>query len=1207
VQLFPRILFLLIIFFLQSGPDVLAKEREDITKKYPSLLWEISHPDLEKKSYLYGTMHVSSKVAFHLGDSFFMALASADKVALESDPSTWLNFMLDSTYLDESGGLYRMGKYRRDFYRDAFEIAQTKRRMLQGAIIFNSGIVNGMLYRNSRSNADYEEDTYLDMYIYQAGKKWGKPIVGLEDFMESNRLVKKSRDIADDEDEEELQKAYKKLVRQGKNPSVLLEEAYRNGDLDMVDSLQFIMNSSKNHQKYMLQMRNRNMVDEMDSILNSSTSLFAGVGAAHLAGDSGMIEMLRDLGYTLRPVKRVINDVSRTRRNELEKTYVPQNFKTYKSSDGWFEVKLPNEFHELPDNQRYKLYFFPEMDNGTTYSLTRFRTYAALQGEDQSYAIERIDSVIYESIAGKIIKQDRIVRNGYPGYDIINKTRKGNYERLLILSTPLEFIVFKVSGTLDYLKDNGYLENVFSSFKITGSRFDWASYGQPWNNFKIDLPGTPLQENNPRSQLLMDNDCEFQALDEKDNYYRIKRAGLHDKFYIEEDTFELSYIATQFEEELNFEQSVRHYLRYKGFPAMRTKCSDSNSWIHSQYVIKGPHYFQLLVRSSDSTTPAQFFNSLEFKTPSYLFSYEECEDTLLEYCVQSPVKYVGWNAQKTPNRDQEEEDENKFAKDQRYRNFVILPSDERIFLSYERFAKYYYMPSYDSMWNSEIEYFTNFKQLALLDKTFSEDSTSIDLVLGDTNSSRIVRVKMITAGDRNYTLSFTGDTSSPMSPFAKRFFESFQYNDTSFGLAFYESKADLFFSDLQGSDSLVKLFALKSINDISFENRHVPQIIKLIDNYKHESFNIESKSALIEELGRLKHPSILPYLEKIYIRSVDTAQFQISVLTALARQKNKVASNMMSRLMDYETPLVASQDVEWMILELYDSLELATSLFPLLLDFTRYPEYKAPVLRLMSTMLDSGLIKPRSYRSYKKILLREAKDNLKRAMAIAQIGPDDYYYRSDESDLESNGRIMTYLNNILLPYSTDKNVDEYYQRAMRIPDDNFKMQTMVQLLKSKCSVNDTLWTHFASRRDTRAILFELLREINRLDKFPADLLNGPSIAEGLLYKGYEIEKKDSFHFYKKVRAMDKNGSGFIYIYKRKDVDETDKWKIDYIGIVPEDTTNYTFKSSAYRRSMPFYDDEELDKAIETVVENLLFEHRQRVVKKNSPYNRYSRY
>jgi len=67
--------------------------------KEQSLLWEISGNGLTKSSYIYGTMHVSKKVAFRLDDVFFDALAKSESVALESDPSKWLPFNYEVTAL----------------------------------------------------------------------------------------------------------------------------------------------------------------------------------------------------------------------------------------------------------------------------------------------------------------------------------------------------------------------------------------------------------------------------------------------------------------------------------------------------------------------------------------------------------------------------------------------------------------------------------------------------------------------------------------------------------------------------------------------------------------------------------------------------------------------------------------------------------------------------------------------------------------------------------------------------------------------------------------------------------------------------------------------------------------------------------------------------------------------------------------------------
>jgi uncharacterized protein YbaP (TraB family) len=81
-----RALFVLI---LMAATTITAWGQKGKQPQYPSLLWEITGNGLTKPSYLFGTMHVSSKLVFHLSDSFYYAIKSVDAVALELNPETW--------------------------------------------------------------------------------------------------------------------------------------------------------------------------------------------------------------------------------------------------------------------------------------------------------------------------------------------------------------------------------------------------------------------------------------------------------------------------------------------------------------------------------------------------------------------------------------------------------------------------------------------------------------------------------------------------------------------------------------------------------------------------------------------------------------------------------------------------------------------------------------------------------------------------------------------------------------------------------------------------------------------------------------------------------------------------------------------------------------------------------------------------------------
>ena len=114
-------------------------------QKYQSLLWKISGNDLAKDSYLYGTMHVSSKVAFRLDDVFYESLAKSDVVALESDPTTWMsNSYENMTSRNRYYGSYNSGT---NFYSNLFKLESPKDMAIRSFIRFDNSIINGYLYR----------------------------------------------------------------------------------------------------------------------------------------------------------------------------------------------------------------------------------------------------------------------------------------------------------------------------------------------------------------------------------------------------------------------------------------------------------------------------------------------------------------------------------------------------------------------------------------------------------------------------------------------------------------------------------------------------------------------------------------------------------------------------------------------------------------------------------------------------------------------------------------------------------------------------------------------------------------------------------------------------------------------------------------------------------------------------------------------------
>ena len=405
-----------------------------------SLLWEISGNGLQESSYLYGTMHVSRRIAFRLDDVFYDALDKSSVVALESDPSTWLD---DDALSGLMGYGQGNGFYAKGFYQHSFAVKNPSKEEMALYLAFNDNQVNGILYRSNSNSEDFEEETYLDMFIYQAGKKFDKHVIALEDLEESAALVgRASMNPMKQKPDEWLQK---KMQKQGF--MVLLQDAYRDRNINMLDSIDKGM-YTEHYLKNMLFTRNRNMANKLDSVVHTAKT-FTGIGAAHLPGKEGVIQMMRDKGYTVKPLTSKATSKGKRLKEKLEKTLRENSYASTGPEDDFFSVSMPNKLYPVSDAPT-TAYISPDLANGSYVMVNRIPTYAHLK-QEQLFTLDDLDKMLFENIPGKILEKTPIERNGFQGLDIKNQLKNGDHQRYHIFVTPLEIVIFKMGGDGDYV------------------------------------------------------------------------------------------------------------------------------------------------------------------------------------------------------------------------------------------------------------------------------------------------------------------------------------------------------------------------------------------------------------------------------------------------------------------------------------------------------------------------------------------------------------------------------------------------------------------------------------------------------------------------------------------------------------------------------------------------------------------------------------
>ena len=198
-----------------------------------------------------------------------------------------------------------------------------------------------------------------------------------------------------------------------------LQNAYRRGDLDLMDSLDLLMERSDAFREKFLYRRNEIQANSIDSIIRH-TSLFAGVGAAHLPGNRGVIELLRKKGYKLRPVKMVDRDA--LQKSIVDSLKVPIVFQKRYSGDHFYSVDVPGDLYQVSqDYYNLDRKQYADMSNGSYYIVTRVKTHAAFLNQPGNIVLEKIDSLLYENIPGKILSKKTITKNNFSGFDISSK------------------------------------------------------------------------------------------------------------------------------------------------------------------------------------------------------------------------------------------------------------------------------------------------------------------------------------------------------------------------------------------------------------------------------------------------------------------------------------------------------------------------------------------------------------------------------------------------------------------------------------------------------------------------------------------------------------------------------------------------------------------------------------------------------------------
>lgn len=1136
--------------------------------KQKGLLWQITGNGLKKPSYVYGTMHVSQKIAFHLGDSFYIALSKCDVVALEQDLDSVIHKWITESESDNPDDAQKV--YPRNSYQFLnlfnFTLSSYDKNLLKRKLSAEVREVNYLLQRGDQD--DFEEDAWLDLYIYQIAKKLGKGFTGVEGYEESRDLVKKAGKEPKDSKKKKPKRYNYKLRQQ-------IAEAYRKGDIYMIDSIDR-MTESDHYLEYMLYKRNANMVRRMDSIMRLGKTLFTGVGCSHLPGSKGVLQMLVDMGYKVRPVQSIALEKSKMAK-KYENMNLKHKYANYSSEDGLISATLPTRLTKVNDNSYYSSYLSPDLANGYYYQIEKITCNSVFSGKTPEDILQVIDTMIFENIPGEISSKKNIVSNGFKGMEVVTVLKTGDLNRFQILASPFNVYIIRMAGKKQFATSSE-ANNFFKSIKINeGNASEWRKVNSPDSVFSIRLPS-----NEKSSKLPLDykaNPSFEHLVYEKNsgNTYLIKQLDVLNMYYLEQDTFELDVMAESFAKTDNFNIISKRHFDLAGYYALDAEYTNKNDdKLLARFVICGTRYIMFLMKPNGAGGDFndQFFTSIEFnkKSQHQFFDYK---DTTLYFTVSTPVMPI--LTKKMPDysyyySDEEEEDDDKDSKYKGvYKEMYFTTKNSNDFITVGRYRYGYY----ESQSKDKKSYFEDWEKKNTLKLLSKEKSVrkGIDYYIytySDTNTTRQLKVMHVLRGLLKYTVEAYVDTVSGKSDFVETFFRTFDVSDTLLPEDIFKKKGYRFFEDFASGDSARRKAAIKNFEEVRFGRDDISNMCNVIDTISMKGDAAELRLSLISELGFIDSASdrIVPYFQKLYNRFTDTAYMQIALLKAMAHQQNDKAFNTIKPILANDIPISdRSYEMTSMLYEFGDSLKLTKIILPELITLTSIPEYRNTAYNMISKMKDSGIINENDYASIHEKLVNETKIEYKRTMAEltkdekkGSYNSFDYLrFRIQAENMQSFGSmrnkirskygynsnespVLADLLDLCLPLRTkNKTMQELLEKILRITDNETRLAVLPVLLKYNINFHDSVYTTLAKTPATRTEFYEILAEAKKTDKFPARYKNHKDWVTAKIYEelSSDDDKIDTIEFIQTRKVYSTTDSGVVYICKFKLEDEDD--------------------------------------------------------------------
>ncbi len=267
--------------------DAKAQELEQ------TLLWKIEGRGIQT-SYIYGTFHLLPQKDFVLKEKVSKAFEDSEQIVLEldmDDPNMQMKVMENSSMSD--GQTLDLLLSEEDYSLIDRVLTSTIGSSLDNYNTIKPVVLSSLLIPTLLDGLPAS----FELTFVQMAKERNKEILGLE-------TVKEQMEAFDRIPYKDQLEDIMELINERDRMRSLFDEmieVYKNEDLKTLDAVISKYMNGENELEYLLLQRNKNWISRIGELSKEKRSFF-GVGAGHIGGEGGVINLLKEAGYKVTPV-----------------------------------------------------------------------------------------------------------------------------------------------------------------------------------------------------------------------------------------------------------------------------------------------------------------------------------------------------------------------------------------------------------------------------------------------------------------------------------------------------------------------------------------------------------------------------------------------------------------------------------------------------------------------------------------------------------------------------------------------------------------------------------------------------------------------------------------------------------------------------------------------------------------------------------------